>query len=131
MTTPDKIYATVLSGHVTMAWSDWREDNMDVEYIRADIHDAQIDALKAENAALHAECDRLTAMLGLQKPMSAEEVTQPGFYQWRHMDGEQWTVTEVVVNEAHELRQYYFGSEENLELVGQFIGPIKMTEVQG
>ena len=45
------------------------------------------------------------------------------------MDGEQWTVTEVVVNEAPELRQYYFGSEENLELVGQFIGPIKMPEV--
>ena len=143
--------------------------------------DEDVEALEAENAALHAECDRLTAMLtpkgtalsrftdadgfteddpierlrffcllamdgqdwidvepffdavkamlGPQKPMSAEEVTVPGFYQWRHMDGEQWTVTEVVVNEAPELRQYYFGSEENLELVGQFIGPIKMPEV--
>ena len=52
MTTPGKIYATVLNGHVTMAWSDWREDKTDIEYIRADIHEAEIDALKAENARL-------------------------------------------------------------------------------
>ena len=53
MTTPDKIYATVLNGHVTMAWSDWREDKTDVEYIRADIHEAQIDALKAALEGLY------------------------------------------------------------------------------
>jgi len=52
MTAPDKIYATVLNGHVTMAWSDWREDKTDIEYIRADIHEAEMEALKAENANL-------------------------------------------------------------------------------
>ncbi|MHB1641804.1 MAG: hypothetical protein ACYCS8_03970 [Acidithiobacillus sp.] len=52
MTAPDKIYATILNGHVTMAWSDWREDKTDVEYIRADIHKAaeeEIRRLRAEN----------------------------------------------------------------------------------
>jgi len=61
MTTPEKIYATVLNGHVTMAWSDWREDKTDVEYIRADIHEARIEALKAERftAGARALFDRL------------------------------------------------------------------------
>ena len=36
--------------------------------------------LEAENAALQAECDRLTEMLAPQKPMSADEVTEPGWY---------------------------------------------------
>jgi len=66
MTTPDKIYAAVLNGHVTMAWSDWREDKTDIEYIRADIHEAQI-------AALHTECDRLTRYLGKVPNKDAEE----------------------------------------------------------
>jgi len=63
MTTPDKIYATILNGHVTMAWSDWREDKTDVEYIRADIHKAEVDALKAENADCRAKYAKVTAML--------------------------------------------------------------------
>ena len=41
---------------------------------------AEIDALKAENAALHAECDQLTEMLAPQQPMSAEEVTETGIF---------------------------------------------------
>ncbi|MHB1641805.1 MAG: hypothetical protein ACYCS8_03975 [Acidithiobacillus sp.] len=86
--------------------------------------------LEAENAALHAECDRLTAMLGPQKVLSAEEVTEPGLYFWREHEGAQWTVTDVEVNHAPELRQYYFGNEEDEVLNGQFIGPIKMPEVQ-
>jgi len=32
-----------------------------------------VEALEAENTALHAKCDRLTAMLGPQKVLSAEE----------------------------------------------------------
>jgi len=127
MTTPEKIYATVLSGHVTMAWSDWREDNTDVEYIRADIHDAQIDALKAENAALHAECDRLTAMLGPQKPMSAEEVTQPGFYWWK-FDIHRWVIVIARYDDSRIVIKTILGDEI---FIGKFIGPIKMPEVQG
>lgn len=34
------------------------------------------EALEAENAALHAECDRLTALLVLQNPMSSDGVTE-------------------------------------------------------
>jgi len=45
MTAPDKIYATVLNGHVTMAWSDCREDKTDVEYLRSDIHESEMEKL--------------------------------------------------------------------------------------
>ena len=38
---------------------------------------ASVESLEAENAALHAECDRLTAMLGPQKVLSAEEEIKP------------------------------------------------------
>ena len=72
MTPTDKIYATVLNGHVTMAWSDWREDKTDIEYIRADIHDAEIDALKAENA-------ELTSALSVTHELAHNESTGPVF----------------------------------------------------
>lgn len=52
MTTPDRIYIEVLNGITTPRWAPNREDKTDVEYIRADIHEAEIDALKAENAQL-------------------------------------------------------------------------------
>lgn len=38
---------------------------------------ASVESLEAENAALHAECDRLTAMLGPHKVLSAEEEIKP------------------------------------------------------
>ena len=61
---PDRLFLQREDGCVEKEWTGASCGNDDVEYIRADIHDAQIDALKAENASLHAECDRLTAMMG-------------------------------------------------------------------
>ena len=86
MTAPDKIYATVLNGHVTMAWSDCREDKTDVEYLRSDIHESEmeklhhlyiegggltfladalsaVDALKAKNDECRAKYAKLAEML--------------------------------------------------------------------
>ena len=39
------------------------------------VRDDDVETLESENAALHAECDRLTAMLGPQKPMKVGEVS--------------------------------------------------------
>jgi len=137
--------------------------------------DEDVEALEAENAALHAECDRLTAMLtpkgtalsrftdadgfteddpierlrffcllamdgqdwidvepffdavkamlGPQKPMSAEEVTQPGFY-WHRYGTEDWCVVDVDFGYPYRL---FIGTDG--ELAGQFIGPIRLPGV--
>jgi len=122
-----------------------------------------VESLEAENAALHAECDRLTAMLCKvptkeaeaaydqidrylrnnlddseyadmsaalehcyrtllypQKPMSAEEVTEPGFYWQRDDDNCEWGVN--YVSSVGWMTQG--GVSERLEIYGQFIGPI-------
>ena len=133
---------------------------------------AEIDALKAENEVLHAECDRLTnllqweqgrrerigthgdecwkwgpahyecasreierltTMLGPQKPMSAEEITEEGPYFHRVPDGK-WELVKVTAWKgalSTEWGMYLFGDEEDEELYGDFIGPIKMPEVHG
>ena len=79
----------------------------EIEYIRADIHEAEINALKAEVAALKAP----------PKVLSAEEVKEPGCYWWRREENTDWSVQNVYLPGAGKL------------LVGQFIGPIKMREV--
>ena len=86
--------------------------------------------LEAENAALHAECDRLTEMLTPQKPMSADEVTEPGWY-WhtRKGWGGDWFIHKVVrygvLDELHTLGNCF--SYDRLD--GQFVGPLKAPEV--
>ena len=89
-----------------------------------------VEALEAENAALHAECDRLTAMLCPQKPMSAEKVTVPGFYWWSTNLAKGWDGIMKVVRTRH---GYRFDGElwgaSNNTLYGQFIGPLKTPEV--
>ena len=57
MTTPDRIYIEVLNGITTPRWAPNREDKTDVEYVRADMHQTEVDAL-------HAELDRLTSLVG-------------------------------------------------------------------
>ncbi len=58
----------------------------DDECVGTDVEGAEwrkttdVEAFEAENAALHAECDRLTEMLAPQQPMSAEEVTETGIF---------------------------------------------------
>ena len=120
---PDRLFLQREDGCIEKEWTGASCGNDDVEYIRADIREAQIDALKAENAALHAECDRLTAMLGPQKPMSAEEVTQPGFY-WHRYGTEDWCVVDVDFGYPYRL---FIGTDG--ELAGQFIGPIRLPGV--
>jgi translation elongation factor EF-1alpha len=44
MTTPERIYIEVLNSEITPRWAPNREDKSDVEYVRADLHEA----LKAE-----------------------------------------------------------------------------------
>jgi len=85
-----------------------------------------VEALEADNAALHAECDRLTAMLGPQKPMSAEEVTQPGFYCWKFAD-HRWVIVIARYDDSRIVIKTILGDEI---FIGKFIGPIKMPEVQ-
>ena len=93
---------------------------------------AHVEQLKAENAALHAECDRLTAMLGLQKVLSAEEVTEPGYYWWGSNLAKGWDGIMKVARTRYGYRfdEELWGAGSN-GLYGQFIGPIKMPEVQG
>jgi len=141
---------------------------------------AEMEALKAENAALHAECDRLTAMLtpkgtalsrftdadgfteadpierlrffcslamngqdwidvepffgavltamlGPQKVLGAEEVAEPGFYRWKFAD-HRWVIVIARYDDSKIVIKTILGDEI---FIGKFIGPIKMTEVQG
>ena len=81
MTPTDKIYATVLNGHVTMAWSDWREDKTDVEYIRADIHESEMEKLHhlyIEGGGLALLADALSAVDALK----AENAEAKGQIEW-------------------------------------------------
>lgn len=58
MEAPDRLYVEYIIGyHHGFPMNDRRKSVSDVEYIRADLHRAEVDAL-------HAECDRLTAMVG-------------------------------------------------------------------
>ncbi len=81
-----------------------------------------------------AEIERLTAMLAPQKPMSAEEVTKPGWY-WSSLGGNDkaWIIVRVVrygiLDELHVMNS--FGGYYPLKhLHGQqFIGPLSPPEV--
>jgi len=110
----------------------------DGDYVLYSDSQARIEALEAENAALHAECDRLTAMLGPQEVLTAEEVTEKGLYYRRYVseqgEATDWNICEVVGTGFQGdlgLRMYMIADEMDEELYGQFIGPIKMPEVQG
>ena len=52
MNAPEKIYLPTRDGQSDSIWNGHWTHGKDVEYIRADIHEAEIDALKAENANL-------------------------------------------------------------------------------
>ena len=90
--------------------------------------------LEAENAALQAECDRLRAenecLKQPQKPVSADEVTESGWY-WhtRKGWGGDWFIHKVVrygvLDELHTLGNCF--SYDRLD--GQFIGPLTPPEM--
>ena len=92
--------------------------------------DEDVTELEAENAALQAECDRLTAMLAPQKPMSAEEVKDPGWY-WhtRKGWGGDWFIHKVVRYGVLDELHITGGCFSYYRLEGQFIGPLKAPEV--
>jgi len=168
MNAPEKVYRDDLRGNY---WLTPIGDGTGTEYIRADIREAEIDALKAENAELHMECDRLTsllqweqnrrdhigthgddcwkwgpahhecamreierltAMLGPQMVLEAEEVTEPGFYLVRADNTNPWVPCVVARFNARSegLRMLLAGKSEELPVIGE-LTPIKMTEVQG
>ena len=114
MTAPERIYLT--TNKSDGEWSnvsqrtvpDWLSKHVDEhQYIRADIHEAEINALKAELAALKAP----------PKVLSVQEVKEPGCYWWRREENTDWSVQNVYLPGAGKL------------LVGQFIGPIPKPEV--
>ena len=80
---------------------------------------AEIDALKAELAALKAP----------PKVLSAEDVTEPGFYLVRADNTNPWVPCIVVrINEEiDELRMLLLGRSEEFSVVGEFI-PFQIPE---
>ena len=98
----------------------------EIEYIRADIHEAEIDvtqtALRLMNKTaeiMNKEIDALKAELAALKAplkvLSAEEVTEPGWYKVK-FPGEPWEIAHI-------------GNNDGDYSCCQFIGPIKMPEV--
>ena len=119
MSAPDRIY--IHTGDCDDTYyelSDCCDD--EVDYIRTDIHEAEITALKAEIAALKAP----------PKGLSAEEVTEPGFYLVRADNINPWVPCIVVrINEEiDELRMLLLGRSEEFSVVGE-LRPFQMPEV--
>ena len=133
MSAPDRIY--IHTGDCDDTYyelSDCCDD--EVDYIRTDIHEAEITALKAEleickefsgarDVALRANEEEISilkaeiaALKAPPKILKAEEVKEPGCYWWRREENTDWSVQNVYLPGAGKL------------LVGQFIGPIQMPE---
>ena len=154
MTAPERIYRdeTGLWSRNTAAFSTFSEVRVSptgVEYIRADIHEAEIDALKAEISHLCAEAfqsdldalkvanqqlmDEMASLKAPPKVLSAEEIKWSGVYRWRDSeDAFQWdwvSVCEFRVDGKREFDMFRFGDNKIEKAWGQFIGPIKMPEV--
>ena len=118
MSAPDRIY--IHTGDCDDTYyelSDCCDD--EVDYIRTDIHEAEITALKAEIAALKAP----------PKVLKAGEVTEPGFYCTRDKDGHPWTIAEISGHARDALKEEIIGSDGEFLLQGQYVGPLKMPEV--
>ena len=112
---PDKIYLQWTGSENDTSWNNvpvCEHGIPDEEYIRADIHQAEIDAL-------HAECDSLTKMLEPQKVVKAEEVTAPGYYMMKYRN-EPMFIAEITEDEI---------DAEDLDQDAQYIGPLKWPEV--
>ena len=81
-----------------------------------------------ECAMREIEC--LTAMIGPQKVLRAEEVTEPGFYLVRADNTNPWVPCVIARFNARSegLRMLLAGKSEELPVIGE-LTPIKMTEV--
>ena len=128
MTAPEKIYRwqePIAEVFVQTKYSDIPFPEHAIEYLRSDIHEAEVNALKAEIAALKAP----------PVILSVDEVTEEGDYRWRENDTAEWRTISVCFDWHKELQAYFFGDEEeeliksSLFLGSQFIGPIKYPEI--
>ena len=68
---------------------------------------------QTEIDALHAECDRLTALMEKPKLLEAHDLTEPGWYWHKWPLQKEWKIVKV-----HHIGQ----------AAGQFIGPLKAPE---
>lgn len=89
-----------------------------------------VEALEAENEQLRAEIERLKQP---QKILSAEEVTEPGWYWWTPGDVGTIEIVEVDYEYTpwHPKRLVFFevGKEIPFPLSGRFVGPLMPPEV--
>ena len=149
MTAPERIYRdeTGLWSRNTAAFSTFSEVRVSptgVEYIRADIHEAEIDALKAEISHLCAEAfqsdldalkvanqqlmDEMAALKMPPKVLSAEDVEEEGWY-WS-VDNEEFVQIDCDPTILPwQLSMWRVSSSVCSRLQDQFIGPIQMPEV--
>ena len=103
------------------------EDSRELVAVLQVAHEMEVKNLKAEIDALKAE---LAALKAPPKVLSAEEVTEPGWY-WhtRKGWGGDWFIHKVVrygvLDELHTLGNCF--SYDRLD--GQFVGPLKAPEV--
>ena len=97
----------------------WLESSEDKDGDRCKSED--IVKLESENESLCAAINRLKSPLKL---LSAEEVTEPGWYCWRGREGEKkW----VFIEFKHSLFTFENGLRfEPCSPFGQFIGPLPM-----
>ena len=128
MSNPEKIYRweePIGEIFIQTKYSDVPFPEHAIEYLRGDIHEAEVNALKAEIAALKAP----------PVILSTGDVTEEGDYRWRPSDTAEWRTISVCFDWRKELQAYFFGDEEEepikapLFLGSQFIGPIKYPEV--
>ena len=159
MKTPEKIYISpsirteiayysrILIGNPTFNIGP-RYGN-EIEYVRADIHEAEIDvtqtALRLMNKTaeiMNKEIDALKAELAALKAppkvLSAEEVTEPGWYWWKKIGADDFDEPVQVFEDEHYIthdpiliisRIGCVGAISQECWKGQFIGPIQMPEV--
>ncbi len=149
MTAPERIYRdeTGLWSRNAAAFSTFSEVRVSptgMEYIRVDIHEAEIDALKAEISHLCAEAfqsdldalkvanqqlmDEMAALKMPPKVLSAEDVEEEGWY-WS-VDNEEFVQIDCDPTILPwQLSMWRVSSSVCSRLQGQFIGPIQMPEV--
>ena len=88
---------------------------------------AEYEAQKAENDAINKECKRLAVLFQEPHVLDASEVTETGLYKWRGNNMFRWVmVRESICGMRMALVGDHSGNE--MELHGQFIGPLKALE---
>jgi len=73
MEAPDRFYVRWLDGYMRGFGMSVRTEDSDIEYIRADLHQAEVDAL-------HGKCDRLTALVGHKDHCLWEHTCEDGWW---------------------------------------------------